>query len=179
MNSTGEHDTGTRSPEHGRGLNAGRLVPAAIARAVWFLILWLALAGADPADLVVAAASIVAATWTSLHLLPPSRSRRSPAAIVRLALRFLYESVVAGLDVARRALDPRLPLRPDFVTYAVRFPPGMARNAFTSLTSLLPGTVPAGKKEGELVYHCLDVNQPVVEQLAAEEAALAGTFRDG
>ena len=171
MNSTGEQDTGTRSPEH------GRLVPAAIVRAVWFLILWLALAGADPADLVAAAGAIVAATWTSLHLLPPSRSRRSPAAIVRLALRFLYESVVAGVDVARRALDPRLPLRPGLMVYPVRFPPGRWRNTFAALTSLLPGTVPAGDQNGQLVYHCLDVDQPVASQLAAEESALAQAIR--
>jgi multicomponent Na+:H+ antiporter subunit E len=167
----------TRSPR-GEGTGAGAPVAVAAARAVWFLILWLALAGADPADLVAAAASVVAATWASLVLLPPNRSRRSPIAIARLVLRFLRESIVAGADVARRALDPRLPLRPGFVTYAVRFPPGRVRNAFTSLTSLLPGTVPAGEDEGRLVYHCLDVDQPVASQLAAEEAALAQTFRD-
>ena len=88
-------------------------------------------------------------------------------------MRFAYQSVAAGVDVAWRALDPRLPLRPGFVRYPVRFPPGAARNAFTTLTSLLPGTVPAGAERGHIVYHCLDVEQPVVSQLAAEEAALA------
>jgi hypothetical protein len=29
-----------------------------------------------------------------------------------------------------------------------------------------------------LVYHCLDVDQPVVEQLAAEEAALSRVLGD-
>jgi multicomponent Na+:H+ antiporter subunit E len=176
MNS--EHERNMVARPHGRGPGASDLLRAAATRAIWFLILWLALAGADPADVVAAAASIVAATRSSLHLLPPSGSRRSPAAIVRLALRFLGESVVAGVDVARRALDPRLPLRPGFVIYPVRFPRGRARNAFTTLTSLMPGTVPAGEDKGRLVYHCLDVDQPVVSQLAAEEAALAGTFRD-
>ncbi len=88
-------------------------------------------------------------------------------------MRFLYQSIVAGADVARRALDPRLPLRPGLVAYPVRFPPGTARNAFATLTSLLPGTVPAGAERGRIVYHCLDVDQPVMSQLAAEEAALA------
>jgi multicomponent Na+:H+ antiporter subunit E len=121
--------------------------------------------------------AVVAATWTSLHLLPPGGSRPSPLAMARLALRFLCQSVLAGVDVARRALDPRLPLRPGFATYPVRFPPGAARNAFTTLTSLLPGTVPAGEVQGQLVYHCLDVDQPVVSQLAAEEAALSRALR--
>jgi multicomponent Na+:H+ antiporter subunit E len=49
---------------------------------------------------------------------------------------------------------------------------------FTALTSLLPGTVPAGEESGQLVYHCLDVDQPVVSQLAAEEAALSRALRN-
>jgi multicomponent Na+:H+ antiporter subunit E len=149
----------------------------AISRAAWFLIFWFVLAGADPADLPAGVVAVIAATWTSLRLLPARRTRRSVAALARLALRFFYQSVVAGLDVARRALDPRLPLRPGFVAYPVRFPPGTARNAFTTLTSLLPGTVPAGEESGELVYHCLDVDRPVVAQLAAEEAALSRALR--
>jgi len=151
---------------------------SAIWRAAWFLALWLVLAGADLADLPAAALAVVAATSTSLSLLPPGGARGSPIAVARLALRFLYQSVVAGLDVARRALDPRLPLRPGFVTYPVRFPPGTARNIFTTLTSLLPGTVPAGDEGGDLLYHCLDVDQPVASQLAAEEAALARALGD-
>jgi multicomponent Na+:H+ antiporter subunit E len=138
----------------------------AVWRVVAFLGLWLVLSGTNAADLPIGIAAAVAATWTSLHLL------------AGLALRFLYQSVVAGADVARRALDPRLPLRPGFVAYPVRFPPGTARNVFTTLTSLLPGTVPAGEESGKLLYHCLDVDQPVVSQLAAEEAALSRALRD-
>jgi len=157
---------------------AGRFARDAVWRWAAFLGLWLILAGADPADIPIGIAAAIAATWTSLRLTPPGRSRTAPVALAGLALRFLYQSVVAGADVARRALDPRLPLRPGFVNYPVGFPPGASRNAFTTLTSLLPGTVPAGDENGQLVYHCLDVDQPVVSQLAAEEAALSRALRD-
>jgi len=81
--------------------------------------------------------------------------------------------VVAGFDVARRALDPRLPLRPGFVAYQMRTPPSPARNLFCTLSSLLPGTLPTGLDEaGMLVVHCLDVEQPVLEQMAVEETML-------
>jgi multicomponent Na+:H+ antiporter subunit E len=144
----------------------------AASRAAWFLCLWLVLAGADPADIPAAAVAVAAATWTSLRLLEPGTSRRSLRAISQLALLFLYQSIVAGVDVARRALDPRLPLRPGFVSYPTGLPRGMRRNVFTTLTSLLPGTVPAGEDDGHLIYHCLDVGQPVAAELAAEEEAL-------
>ena len=93
-----------------------------------------------------------------------------PTRLSALALRFLYQSVVAGADVARRALDPRLPLRCGFVLYRTGLPPGPARHSFTTLMSLLPGTVPTGSdRDGALLIHCLDVEQPVAAQLAEQE----------
>jgi multicomponent Na+:H+ antiporter subunit E len=146
---------------------------AALLRGVGFLVFWFALIGWDPAHAAVGLGAAALAAGASLRLFPAGTLRLRPGAIVPLVLRFLGQSVVAGWDVARRALDPRLPIRPGFVTYRVGFPPGPRRNAFTTLTSLLPGTVPAGDEGGALLYHCLDVDQPVAAELAAEEAALA------
>jgi multicomponent Na+:H+ antiporter subunit E len=145
---------------------------AALFRATFFFGLWLILYGVKSPDFIVGVFAAVAATWASLRLLPPRRWRLKPVALSQLFLRFAIQSIVAGIDVARRALDPRMPLRAGFVNYPVRFPPGATRNTFATLTSLLPGTVPAGEQNGQIVYHCLDVSQPIVSQLAAEEAAL-------
>ena len=151
-----------------------RVFRPVVVRALGFFVLWMTLTGGNPADLAPGAVAASAATWASFRLLPPGTSRVRPAALARLALRFLYQSVVAGVDVARRALDPRLPLHPGFVIYPVRLPRGPARNMFTTLMSLLPGTVPTGSDEkGDLLIHCLDVEQPVAAQLAAEEALFA------
>ena len=143
----------------------------AIARGAGFLGLWVVLIGLDPVDLAVGVFAAAAATWTSLRLLPPEAGRVRFAVLVALLPRFLWQSVVAGVDVARRAFHPRVPLRPDFVAYPVNLPRGQARNAFETITSLLPGTVPCGDDAQTIVYHCLDVGQPVVEQLAADERA--------
>ena len=155
------------------GVGVGASWRSAASRAAWFLCLWLVLAGASLDDIPAATIAVATATWTSLRLLEPGTSRRSPRAILRLALLFLYQSIVAGVDVARRALDPGLPLRPGFVAYPTRLPHGLRRNVFATLTSLLPGTVPAGEEEAQLLYHCLDVDQPVIAELDQEEAALA------
>jgi multicomponent Na+:H+ antiporter subunit E len=145
---------------------------SAVSRAAWFSCLWFVLAGVDLGNVPAAIVAVAAATWTSLRLLEPNPSRRSLLAIVQLVLLFLYHSVVAGADVARRALDPRLPLHTGFVAYPTRLPRGVRRNVFATLTSLLPGTVPTGEWNGQLFYHCLDVEQPILAELAAEEAAL-------
>jgi multicomponent Na+:H+ antiporter subunit E len=151
---------------------------AALVRGAGFLAFWIVLIGTDAGHVAVGVVTAAIATWVSLRLLPPGAIRAYPGALPALALRFVWLSVVAGWDVARRALDPRMPLRPGFVTYPVRFPPGPARTVFSTLTSLLPGTVPAGDDGTALLYHCLDVEQPVESQLAAEEAMLSRTLRD-
>jgi multicomponent Na+:H+ antiporter subunit E len=143
----------------------------AIARGAGFLGLWVVLIGLDPVDLAVGVFAAAAATWTSLRLLPPEAGRVRFAVLVALLPRFLWQSVVAGVDVARRAFHPRMPLQPDFLAYPVNLPRGQARNAFETITSLLPGTVPCGEDAQTIIYHCLDVGQPVVEQLAADERA--------
>ena len=53
-------------------------------------------------------------------------------------------------------------------------PPGPTCNAFTTLTSMMPGTLPAGIDDdhGALLYHCLDVEQSVAAQLAIDEGLL-------
>ena len=143
-------------------------------RALGFLVLWVVVTGSNPADLVAGAVAALAASWASLHLLRPGTSRMRPTALIRLVLRFLRQSVVAGVDVALKALDPRLPIDPGFVLYPVRLPPGPGRNLFTALMSLLPGTVPTGSADGGgLLIHCLDVGQPVAAQLAEEETVFA------
>jgi multicomponent Na+:H+ antiporter subunit E len=146
---------------------------AAIARGAGFLAFWVILIGFGPVDLVVGLITAAAAAWTSLRLLPPQPGRMRLTGLLSLIPHFLWKSVVAGVDVARRAFDPRLPLRPGFIAYRVGFAPGPAFNVFAAMTSLLPGTVPCADEDGALVYHCLDVGQPVVEELAEEERRLA------
>jgi multicomponent Na+:H+ antiporter subunit E len=140
-------------------------------RAAGFWAFWVVLAGYRPSDLATGVLAAVAATWASLRLLPPAQTQFRPVALAAFILRFIQQSVGAGIDVAWRALDPRLPLAPGFVVYRPQLPPGPMRDAFSTVTSLLPGTLPCGSDQrGGLVIHCLDVNQPVLEQLAREEA---------
>ena len=100
-------------------------------------------------------------------------------ALLLLLPRFLWQSLVAGLDVARRAFAPRLDLQPGFVDYRTRLPPGSARNAFELISSLMPGSVASDEHEASIEFHCLDIAQPVAEQLAAEERAYARALMPG
>jgi multicomponent Na+:H+ antiporter subunit E len=158
----------------------GSVFGSAISRAVGFFGFWLVLTDAGSADLAAGLVATLAATWASLRLMPAQQWNLRPIKLVGFVLHFLRQSIVAGTDVALRALDPRLPLRPGFVVYQPHLPPGTRRDAFCAIMSLLPGTLPCGTAEGNrLTIHCLDLTQPVVEQLAAEEVLCMQTLGGG
>ena len=152
------------------GSASSGLARAAAARAAFFLVFWLMISGWAPADLPVGLAAVAGAAWTSLRFLPPKQSPFRLAPLAALATSFLRQSVVSGADVAWRALNPSLKLKPGLVTCPLGLPPGGQRSAFCALSSLMPGTLPTGTDEhGALLVHCLDIGQPVAANLAAEE----------
>jgi len=142
-----------------------------------FALLWLVLM---PSllwyDLLVGLFVVLAATWVSLQLLPPVQGSIGLLALMMLMPRFVWQSVVAGWEVAWRAFHPKMPLAPGFITYPTALEPGLARNTFATLTSLLPGSLPCEHTQDGIVYHVLDIHQAHVEQLAKEEQRLAGVL---
>ena len=165
-------------------MSAGRRGPTLAVRALCYFGVWIVVdQSAKPANLVVGVLASLAAAWVSLALLPPERGRIRLGRLVALLPRFLWQSLVAGFDVARRAFAPRPDLQPGFVDYPTRLPPGSPRSAFELIASLMPGSVPTDEGPGHIEFHCLDTRQPVAEQLAAEERAYAPALgaeaRDG
>jgi multicomponent Na+:H+ antiporter subunit E len=164
--------TGDRPPASMTGSNPPLrivLTRGALLYGLWIVLMQSAKVG----DLAVGALATVAATWASLRLLPPETGRVRFVVLLAYLPRFLWQSLKAGVDVARRAFAPSLPLRTGFVDYRTGFPRGQARNNFATITSLMPGTVPAGDGPETIEFHCLDTGQPIVEQMAEEERRLA------
>ena len=153
--------------------SSGSLRATALWRGAAFFLLWMLLMQSlKPSDLMVGLLACVAACWVSVRLLPPSCGCLQFGQLLVLLPHFGWESVLAGVDVARRAFHPGIPLQPGFVTCPLGFPPGFARNTFATITSLLPGSVAVDEAEGTLAYHCLDETSPVVEQIWKEERLL-------
>jgi multicomponent Na+:H+ antiporter subunit E len=143
-----------------------------------YLALWIILIGFSVTNFAVGLPAAALATWISVLLLPMGDRQVSATALARLAMRLPWQSLVAGADVARRALDPRMPLQPGFITYATGLESGPRRNAFRALLSLQPGTLPGSADEsGDVLIHCLDTSQPVATQLSIEEERFAQVSR--
>jgi multicomponent Na+:H+ antiporter subunit E len=156
-----------------------RLAGPLLARAAAYFVFWLVVAGTGAKDLAVGMVTALAASWMSLSLLPRGELTMRPGPAVGLFLRFLWQSVVAGITVARIALSPIMPLRPGMVAYRTKLAPGNRRLAFMTFASLLPGTLPTGTDDRDLIsVHALDDAQPVDGQLAHEEAKLTRVFAE-
>jgi multicomponent Na+:H+ antiporter subunit E len=144
---------------------------AGLLRFALLLLLWVAIAGADPAGLAVGAAAAGFGAWASLRLLPPANLAPRPAALGGLLLRFPWQALRAGVEVARLALEPRRRPAPMTIAWSPRLPPGRALDAFLAYASLLPGTLPAGETaDGAIAIHALDGSTDVAAAMSLEEA---------
>jgi multicomponent Na+:H+ antiporter subunit E len=138
--------------------------------------LWLVLTAGDPGGWLAGALASAAATVLSLRLVPQGRGTLRPWAALRLLLEFARGSLVGGVDVARRALHPRLPLHPGWVRHPLRVRPGLQRLWLGDLVSLMPGSLGAGDDGSRLLVHCLDTLQDADAALARQESQLCEAF---
>jgi multicomponent Na+:H+ antiporter subunit E len=139
--------------------------------------LWLVLTSGDAGGWFVGAPACVAAALISARLLPPARTGLSIGGLLSLLLDFARGSVAGGFDVARRALDPRLPVRPGWIRHPLHLPPGAPRMVLGDILSLMPGTLAAGEASRELLVHCLDSGQPVARDIELRERLLQRALR--
>jgi multicomponent Na+:H+ antiporter subunit E len=148
---------------------------AVLGRALLFALVWWALAEGDAAwgfGLPVIFLPLAA----SLALMPVRPRRWGAVGLARFAGFFLWHSLRGGIDVARRALHPRLPLAPDLVEFPLRLSEPGARVFLANTVSLLPGTLSAHLEGRLLRVHVLDATLPVTGMLREVETRVAVLF---
>lgn len=146
---------------------------AVILRALVLAAGWWTLSEGDPSGLTFGAVVITAALISSISLtsLPPSNWRL--VGLVRFAITFLVGSVRGGIDVACRALSPRVRVEPCVMHYTLRLPEGSARNLLLGIVSLMPGTLAITCEGRSLDVHVIAVRSSFAEDLATLEATVA------
>jgi multicomponent Na+:H+ antiporter subunit E len=139
-------------------------------------LLWWVLAEGEGLSSPLAWLAVLGAAFSTL-LLPPGRPfRLRLVALPGFAFYFLRASVQGGVDVARRALSPAMPLQPGFVPYTTVLPHGAALTFFMAVISLLPGTLSVRLQGRLLTVHVLDTGLPIRESLESLEAHVARVF---
>jgi len=157
-----------------RGSGKATVALRALRRGAALAAVWLVLAGTDREALLAGVACAPLATWLSLRLMPGSGSVRL-GPVMALAPRFIWRSLIGGIDVARKAVDPRLPIRPGWVEITTVLPDG-GRVALGGELSLMPGTLAAGSDGDCLLIHALDLNQDVEAAVRDEERRVRRTL---
>lgn len=157
-----------------------RYAVALARRLVLFAVLWWVLAEGRLDAPLLALAIVFAATVASLVLKSPSTVRWRPLALAPLAAWFIVQSVEGGLDVARRALAPSLPIQPALLRIELALPGGFPIVLFAWLVSLMPGSAAVHVEGRTLTIHVLDVRMPVersVRELERRVGLLFGSAR--
>jgi len=131
----------------------GRLLWA-LQTAGLLLLVWLALDGFG--NLAAGAVSALAAAAVGAWLVPGEPYPWRPLRLAGFFAYFVRESFRGGIDVARRAMDPRLPISPALVEYRLSLPPGLPQSVMIGVISLLPGTLSVAlHDDGRLQVHAL------------------------
>jgi multicomponent Na+:H+ antiporter subunit E len=141
-----------------------RLPTGSRARRLWalqtfvlLLLTWLALDGVAALSIGIVFAALGAAlgSW----LVPGEPYPWRPLRLLRFVRYFLLASFRGGIDVAWRALHPRLPIAPCYLDYHCSLPQGLPRTVFISVISLLPGTLSVESyPDGRVHVHALGID---------------------
>ncbi|MGD2021032.1 MAG: Na+/H+ antiporter subunit E [Thiohalocapsa sp.] len=152
-----------------------------LGRFTLFLGIWWLLTDGRQAGLMFGGGIAAAAAMLPLAIAEP-RDAGKPRALLPTVLRglvllpfFLWQSLYGGIDVAVRALKPRMPLAPSVFDYRLRLPPGPAPVMLASLVSLMPGTL-ATVSGARLRVHVLDATRNYQDELELLEAQVAWIF---
>jgi multicomponent Na+:H+ antiporter subunit E len=146
--------------------------------AIWYGV-WMVIAGWSLSNAAVGIPAAALATWAGMILTPPDERRLSLLRVARYAVGFVWQSVVAGLDVAWRVFQPDMHLHPGIVKVAPNLPEGTPRLLFRGIASLQPGSLACGvDAEGDLLFHCLDTRGDAQGILAKAQDELAGLWKE-
>lgn len=124
--------TGESAVRHERLLWA--LQTGVMLYAIWFALDGI---GSPLTGLLFSVAGAATGAWLAPGVPYPWR----PLRLIAFSAWFVRKSWAGGVDVARRALAPSLPIEPCWQEYRLRLGPGLPRTAFVSVISLLPGTL--------------------------------------
>jgi multicomponent Na+:H+ antiporter subunit E len=154
------------------GLLAGRMLLYGLLMA----LIWWSLSGGDTKTWWFGGPVVVIATLVSMALKPERNVRWRWRGLASFVSFFLIESVRGGVDVARCALHPRLPIAPAFVHFEFRLPEGPGRVFLVNTINLLPGTLSAELRDAGVLIHVLDERMSFAIKLRILEDRVAALF---
>jgi len=147
-----------------------------VLRLLSFVLAWWVFTENDWRDAYVGAVVVGLATWASLYILPAHAWRWNIRAWLFFIPYFIAQSFWGGLDVARRAFQPRMPIYPDIEYYKLRLPAGLPSVLLAWTVSLMPGTASIELTDQEMAVHVLNDDESFEPDMRLLEERVARLF---
>lgn len=147
-------------------------------RLVFFSLLWWVLTEGGLPWSLLSLAGVGIAVIVSLRLLPPGVWSWKVGPLLGFLPFFLWQSLLGGLDVAYRALHPRITVQPEVIRHHFQLRQEHSRVFFLWVVSLLPGTAGVDLHGDVASVHVLDMNLTGPGKLDELEQRIAKLFGD-
>ncbi|MFP4516635.1 MAG: Na+/H+ antiporter subunit E [Desulfovibrionales bacterium] len=151
-------------------------IAAFVFRLLLFGVIWWIMGEGAIHSPLAAVLIVTIAAWTSVFLVPPGMWKFRFASLPGFLSYFLYQSLLGGIDVAGRALTPRMLLNPDVVDYRLTLEREASRIFFVWIVSLLPGTAGVFLEDCTVRIHVLDARQSWKMRLEELEQRIGTLF---
>ena len=152
-------------------------LPALAWRLGLFGVIWLTLCGGEFGSWPFGLPAVILATWFDLQLAGGDQPRAlRPLVLLRFLPFFFGKSILGGLDVMARVLNPRLAIDPGLVEFPLTIPHGRGRIFLANCITLLPGTLSARLADDHIIVHTLDKGLPVLATIQDLERRIASLY---
>ncbi len=140
-------------------------------------VIYILLAGTAPQELIVGALVSVVLTLIVTNYVGYELDWKLPYRLLLFIVWylpvFIWKLILANIDVAKRVLNPKLPLNPGFVKVPTKLKDDFAKLMLANSITLTPGTLSIDASEDAIYIHTVDVKGETEEE---NQKAISGAF---
>ncbi len=126
-----------------------------------FFLLWILIGGIHIQELILGGVVALILAYLLSSYLKITLSMTTVPKILLFILLYIplltIELIKANFDVARRVLDPKLPLNPGFVRIPTSIKSDLGKLVLANSITLTPGTLSIDADESSVLIHWIDV----------------------
>ncbi len=150
------------------------LLLTVISRTILFTLLWWVITEGAYNSWYLGIPVIMLSVLTSVYLSAPVSL--SLKGILRFIPFFLWHSLRGGIDVAKKAIQPKLSMTPELIEYPWKLPTKTSQVFMASVVSLLPGSLSIELSADTLQIHVLEATDELNNELVIIEQRVAELF---
>ena len=141
---------------------------------VFIFIVWVMLTGIGKEELITGAVVSIVVSLFFVKNLDFWKGAKNPVNIIfgfiKYLLVFIPELIKANIDVAKRVINPKLPINPGIVAVKTELKSDEAKMMLANSITLTPGTLTMDVRGDYLLIHWIDVKDTEIEGATKEIA---------